>query len=38
VSLEDNEWARMNEVHFHQLDPDTELKIIKYRAKKELQA
>jgi hypothetical protein len=30
--------AVIDEVHFHQLDPDTELEMTKYRAKKELQA
>jgi serine/threonine-protein kinase RsbW len=30
--------AIMDEVHFHQLNPGTEIEMIKYRAKKELQA
>jgi hypothetical protein len=28
----------VDEVHFHQLDPRTELEMTKYRAKKELQS
>ncbi len=30
--------AIMDEVHFHQLNPGTEIEMIKYRAKKELSA
>jgi hypothetical protein len=30
--------AMMDEVPFHQLNPGTEIEMIKYRAKKELQA
>jgi serine/threonine-protein kinase RsbW len=30
--------AIMDEVHFHQLDPGTEIELIKHRKKKELQA
>ena len=30
--------AIMDEVHFHQLDPGTEIEMIKHRAKKELSA
>jgi hypothetical protein len=30
--------AIMDEVHFHQLNPGTEIELIKHRLKKELQA